>query len=190
MCPNLLNPGNGRVVQANGGNVPGTVATYSCNAGYRLLGNGDRPCGSTGVWTGEAPTCQSKALQWHVHFKLIPNGCLYAWMQHEYYWVVHLIQHLSHTLRAGIVCPNLPNPGNGRVVQASGGNVPGTVATYSCYAGYRLLGNADRPCGSTGVWTGEVPTCWSKPLNWYSVQVHLSRNTILTPAISSLDIIL
>ena len=73
-------------------------------------------------------------------------------------------QHLSHTLCAGIVCPNLSNPGNGQVVQANDGNVPGTVATYSCNAGYRLLGNADRPCGSTGVWSGEAPTCQSKAL--------------------------
>ena len=44
------------------GNVSGTVANYSCNAGYRLLGNAIRTCSSTGVWSGVAPTCQSKAL--------------------------------------------------------------------------------------------------------------------------------
>ena len=76
--------------------------------------------------------------------------------------------HLSHTLRAGIVCPNLPNPGNGRVVQANDGNVPSTVANYSCNAGYVLFGNVSRECVSTGqevVWTGEAPTCQQrKPL--------------------------
>ena len=78
--------------------------------------------------------------------------------------MVHFNQH--NISRAGIVCPNLPNPGNGRVVpQAHGGNVPGTVATYSCNAGYRLLGNTIRTCGSSGVWSGVAPTCQSKALS-------------------------
>jgi len=61
VCPNLINPENGQVVQLLNGNVPGTVANYSCNAGYALLGNVIRECVSMGmevVWTGEAPTCQ------------------------------------------------------------------------------------------------------------------------------------
>ena len=82
-------------------------------------------------------------------------------MQQEYYCVVHFDQHLS---RAGIECPNLPNPGNGRVFQAIGSNVPGTVATYFCDAGYRLSRNDIRTCGSTGVWSGVAPSCRSKAL--------------------------
>ena len=53
------------MVQALDGNVPGTVANYSCNADYALFGNVSRECVSTGqevVWTGEAPTCQRKSL--------------------------------------------------------------------------------------------------------------------------------
>ena len=53
------------MVQALDGNVPGTVANYSCNADYALFGNVSRECVSTGqevVWTGEAPTCR-KSMQ-------------------------------------------------------------------------------------------------------------------------------
>jgi len=63
VCPKLTNPENGQVVQLLDGNVPGTVANYSCDAGYTVFGNMNRECVSMGleaVWTGEAPTCQRK----------------------------------------------------------------------------------------------------------------------------------
>ena len=64
VCPTLTNPENGQVTHlVLDGNVPGTVANYSCNAGYMLVGNVSRECVSTGqevVWTGEAPTCQQR----------------------------------------------------------------------------------------------------------------------------------
>ena len=70
VCPNVTNPENGQVVQVLDGNIPGTLANYSCNAGYTLFGNVSRECISTGVqvlWTGEAPTCQqSKSVKIHV----------------------------------------------------------------------------------------------------------------------------
>ena len=61
VCPNLINLESGQVAQLLNDNVPGTVANYSCNAGYALIGNVSRKCVCTGmevVWTGEAPTCQ------------------------------------------------------------------------------------------------------------------------------------
>ena len=70
MCPNLTIPENGQVVQLLDGNVPGTFANYSCDAGYRVSGNVSRECVSTGleaVWTGEAPTCQRKILTKNVN---------------------------------------------------------------------------------------------------------------------------
>ena len=65
MCANLTNPENGQVLQLLNGNVLGTVANYSCNAGYALLENVSRECVNTNmeaVWTGEAPTCQREQL--------------------------------------------------------------------------------------------------------------------------------
>ena len=66
VCPSLANPDNGRVVfLVLDGNVPGTVANYSCNAGYKLLGNVRRECVRIGLgaeWTGEAPSCQRKCM--------------------------------------------------------------------------------------------------------------------------------
>ena len=75
-------------------------------------------------------------------------------------------QAVNSILRSYISCPDLTNPENGQVVQALDGNVPGTVANYSCDAGYALLQRASRDCARTGlevVWTGEAPTCHRKP---------------------------
>ena len=36
------------------------TATYTCNAGYNLIGTTSRTCGSDGVWSLAAPTCERK----------------------------------------------------------------------------------------------------------------------------------
>ena len=77
----------------------------------------------------------------------------------------------------GVVCPNLTNPENGQVVQVLDGNIPGTVANYSCNNGYILFGNVSRECISTGVqvlWTGEAPNCQQrKPVKIHAVSIHI-----------------
>ena len=40
-----------------------TVATCTCDTGYTLNGGSTRTCGSDGVWSGLAPTCQCKLVQ-------------------------------------------------------------------------------------------------------------------------------
>ena len=37
-----------------------TVATYTCTTGYILTGGSTRTCGSDGMWSGSALTCQSE----------------------------------------------------------------------------------------------------------------------------------
>ena len=37
-----------------------STATYTCNAGYNLIGPISRTCGSDGVWSPAAPTCEGK----------------------------------------------------------------------------------------------------------------------------------
>ena len=52
-CSKLPAPDNGAVVIAN------DVATYSCNAGFTLVGVSTRQCQSGGVWSDTPPTCGS-----------------------------------------------------------------------------------------------------------------------------------
>ena len=38
------------------------TATYSCNAGYDLIGTNTRTCLESGDWSGSVPTCSGKFL--------------------------------------------------------------------------------------------------------------------------------
>ncbi len=58
-CPAPPSVANG-TVSAPSGN-PGALATYSCNAGYRLAGGNYLGCGPTGTWIGQPPVCQALA---------------------------------------------------------------------------------------------------------------------------------
>ena len=56
-CGTLTNPANGQVSQT-AGTTFGQTATYSCDTGYNLVGDGNRTCQATGGWSGSSPTCQ------------------------------------------------------------------------------------------------------------------------------------
>ena len=68
MCPDLLDPVNGRVTFSSDNEalfVLDTMATYSCDEGFGLNGAATRTCEANaditnpeGVWTGTAPTCE------------------------------------------------------------------------------------------------------------------------------------
>ena len=71
VCDSLSPPDNGRIVVMSGPNSLshglGSVATYSCDPGYVLVGYAVRSCGdpnggtvTMGVWTHTSPACQSK----------------------------------------------------------------------------------------------------------------------------------
>ena len=57
-CGPLGHPENGRVSLS--GTTYNSVATYSCDSGYGLIGNNTRTCLGTGNWSGRKPTCMSK----------------------------------------------------------------------------------------------------------------------------------
>ena len=56
-----------------------------------------------------------------------------------------------------VTCPPLGSIDNG--VLNTGGFSPGSVANYTCYAGYVLMGNSRRICQDTGTWSGQDPQC-------------------------------
>jgi len=57
-CGNLLNPRFGKVVLT--GTTFGSTCTYSCQKGYILVGGSIRTCHANGLWSGQAPVCNSK----------------------------------------------------------------------------------------------------------------------------------
>ena len=71
ICEELSPPDNGEISVAPGPNSLsrglGSVATYSCDPGYGLVGQTTRTCEDTnggtvitGIWSGTPPYCQSK----------------------------------------------------------------------------------------------------------------------------------
>ena len=74
-CGTLTDPANGQVSHT-AGTVFGQTATYSCNAGYNLVGDSTRICHATGVWSGSAPTCQGMLLLELEYYACIHSHCL------------------------------------------------------------------------------------------------------------------
>ncbi|KAH3840888.1 hypothetical protein DPMN_114346 [Dreissena polymorpha] len=46
---------NGKIAMTTNGSV--TMAIYSCERGYTLVGSAALSCRATGTWSGPAPTC-------------------------------------------------------------------------------------------------------------------------------------
>ncbi len=55
----------------NGTRPNGTVATYTCDGGFRLDGNATRIC-DTGNWTGTVPVC--------IESKSCMSKCMYTYV--------------------------------------------------------------------------------------------------------------
>ncbi len=117
---------------------PGTVATYTCVTGYRIVGTTSatitRSCLTNGGWSGSDPTCQRELSY--------ANLCCFS-------------PSVSVTV---INCGFLTNPING-AVDTSSGTTFNQMATYSCIPGYMISGAATRTCQATGSWSLATPTC-------------------------------
>ncbi len=58
VCPSLSPLNNGNISYDDPTLGLYTAATYTCGTGYTLDGDTTRICGSDGVWSGKAPTCE------------------------------------------------------------------------------------------------------------------------------------
>ena len=135
----------------------GTVATFSCNAGFSLNGStailnctDDDQADTIGTWNGMEPSCLSKGLSFQAKL-------------------------MDYFFSAAIKCPALSTPTNGQVSFIPDILTPfdiGTVATFSCNAGFSLNGSTailnctdDDQADTIGTWNGMEPSCLSKGLS-------------------------
>ena len=63
-CGALPNPNNGEVTYSD--TTYQSVATYSCDAGFELVGDRTRTCSAEETWTGSQPECSGRAQSFHV----------------------------------------------------------------------------------------------------------------------------
>lgn len=59
-APNLVAPANGAVSSTTG--TTGSVSTFSCNAGFSLVGSTTATCLPSGAWTSSAVNCMANGL--------------------------------------------------------------------------------------------------------------------------------
>ena len=139
-CGSLNSPENGDV------DLPGTsfdsIAQYSCNLGYLLVGVESRQCQANRTWSDESPICEGLFI---LLFVVLIN--LYSDMK-------------LHLLFIAVDCGSLNDPDNGMV--SVDGTRLNSEAVYGCDTGYRLVGDSERLCTEQGAWSGDQPTCESK----------------------------
>ena len=83
-CGELDNPNNGQV--SLDGIIFGSIATYTCDTGFNLIGDMERICQANGNWSESEPVCQSQfytyiiyseipfKLHTHVHWHAIKDS--------------------------------------------------------------------------------------------------------------------
>ena len=146
-CPALKDPENGSV--DDGDNLPGTVAKYTCDYGFRLVGFSKRLCQKDGSWAGEVPICKgmtSFAIRSTIDSHSNRINCDTFSSHHM------LFVHFD----SAIICPKLDDPEDGQVTVT--GLTPSSTAEYSCNKGFTLFGTA-RTCQDNGEWSGKAPIC-------------------------------
>ncbi|XP_078664783.1 sushi, von Willebrand factor type A, EGF and pentraxin domain-containing protein 1-like [Branchiostoma floridae x Branchiostoma belcheri] len=167
-CPTLSIPANG---QMTGGTVVGDLLRFTCNLGYRLVGNSRLLCQDNKSWNGSRPNCEkivcpppdvppncdvnggrtygdTVTYTCDVGYRLDGTGtrvCLAtaAWSD---------TAPRCEKKRCQILFPPL----HGSV---SGGNSYMDIMSYTCDTGYDLIGSPSRTCQANQQWSGSPPTC-------------------------------
>jgi sushi, von Willebrand factor type A, EGF and pentraxin domain-containing protein 1 len=170
-CGPLAAPANGAVAAAV--TTAGSVAMYSCNAGYGLVGGAMRTCGTAATWGGTAPTCAIKdcgplaaPTNGTVAAKVTTYGATATYACVTGYGpsgsetrTCTAAGTWDGTAPSCVIanCPALNGPAGGSVSAPT--LTFGSMATYACNTGYAMTGMATRTCQPTGAWSGSSPTC-------------------------------
>ena len=176
-CRILNSPKNGYVIAPE--NTMGAFAFYDCTVGYTLVGSHTRQCLGDLKWSGSEPTCVhgapvcgdlSPIANGKVHYSGTTAGSvayytckegfiLLGYRQrtcyHDARWSNEEPQCKKRTRLS--VCSPLGHIANGHV--QSTGNASGSIATYTCNFGYRLIGGRTRECCGGGSWSGSSAFC-------------------------------
>ena len=170
-CSPLTDPTNGQI------DTPsitfGSVATYSCDNGYRLSGQSMTICQADGTWSGSTPTCEivdcgqldpitngqitqpittyGSSATYRCDSGYTLNGPNSRTCQADGYWSG------SEPSCDLVDCGLVVAPTNGVVILSSTTYL--SVATYGCSTGYQLSGQNTQTCQADGTWSGNNPTC-------------------------------
>ncbi|XP_049819209.1 sushi, von Willebrand factor type A, EGF and pentraxin domain-containing protein 1 [Aethina tumida] len=157
------------------GHRAGDTATYTCQAGYIIFGQGVLSCGLGGEWSGKAPSCK------YVDCGAPPNidngrydlingsttvDSIVQYTCSEDYWLEG--DKVQKCTREGkwssdapscelITCDE-PDVPSGSYVVGYDFNVHSTIE-YHCEVGHILRGEPSHTCTKEGEWSGTTPVC-------------------------------
>ena len=142
-------------VDSSGGTLLGDTITYSCDSGYDLVGNAIRTCTASG-WSDSEPTCELEPITCgpntcNGHGTCVEQGGVFDHCECDDGWT-------GDTCGTEVDCgaPD-PAPADGSIDYTT--TTYGSTATYSCNAGYSLVGTASVTCQNDGTWSDVAPVC-------------------------------
>ncbi|XP_022105682.1 sushi, von Willebrand factor type A, EGF and pentraxin domain-containing protein 1-like isoform X2 [Acanthaster planci] len=187
-CTPALQSGHHLLVNCPHGHIKGARCTFTCDAGFRLVGSESSTCQSSGSWTSSQPSCEilrCTSLTAPAHGRFRDSSTC----DNAYGTFCHFVCDTGYSITgsADRRCTVLPGqtgvswsgsttgcqinrcntltPGEGLSPTNSGtcsaGNVVsyGTTCTYACSEGFRLTGAPTISCGSDGQWLQTLPEC-------------------------------
>lgn len=142
----------------------GSNVTYSCLAGYELIGPSVRECLADGSWSGNEPYCQGKQrVTTFTNSPITPViETLDVYLTHLQAYHFSGIHHyrkssFSFLTSYTVMCP-APTPSDNAVVSPQSDYYSiGSKVQYTCSVGYG--GDAERQCQANGTWSGTQPIC-------------------------------
>jgi hypothetical protein len=136
------------------GTLLGDTVTYSCEAGYNLVGTATRTCTATG-WGDSEPICEPEPITCgpdtcNGHGTCVEQGGVFDHCDCDPGWT-------GETCGTEVDCGAPQPPANGGVAYTT--TTHGSTATYSCDSGYDLVGSATVTCQTDGTWSDAPPSC-------------------------------
>ncbi|EDO34151.1 predicted protein, partial [Nematostella vectensis] len=173
-CPALPSISLGQVSVPS--QLVGALATYTCNAGYRVIGSKTRTCQADTTWSGINPSCEQvgtvknsarmlvgysgiravvgSVVRFTCNSNHAMGGAADLVCQRDGTWSAQLPRCIQNS------CGYLDPPANGKKIGDE--HNYGKSVTFECDTGYRLKGSKARTCQNNGLWDGTQPTCESK----------------------------
>ncbi|XP_055388118.1 sushi, von Willebrand factor type A, EGF and pentraxin domain-containing protein 1 [Condylostylus longicornis] len=173
-CGELPKLENGRIELSKPKTTFGTIAIYTCNVNYTIIGANERLCSNNG-WSGEQPSC---VFNWcsdppnifggdvKIEGNQLNSKAVYTCdkgyvMTGEPILVCELGGKWSGrapTCRF-VDCGAPARPDRGSVVLVNNSTTVGSKALFSCEEDYWLYGTKELICTIDGKWSGETPFC-------------------------------
>ncbi|KNC54883.1 uncharacterized protein AMSG_12362 [Thecamonas trahens ATCC 50062] len=177
-CPSLSPPANGAL--STSVNTSGTTVSVSCSAGFTLSGSSTLECGTSGVWSGpvdyvctglpctpplsppsfgtvsavNGTTGEVRSYACNQGYSLVGDPTQAC--QADGSWGGS-----APSCSASSCTPTLTPPTNGAVSATTG--VTGDAVSYSCNAGFSIVGAATVTCLTNSSWSAAAPLCAANP---------------------------